>query len=80
LIAVVLDLIMPHLDGFEFLDRFRRRMRAAHAVIIWTVKDLSTYDQGACADAQAVVMKGSDGAAGLVRELDAFLPGRQASH
>jgi len=23
LIAVVLDLIMPHLDGFEFLDRFR---------------------------------------------------------
>jgi signal transduction histidine kinase/DNA-binding response OmpR family regulator len=82
LIAVVLDLIMPHLDGFEFLDRFRRTESGQRTpVIIWTVKDLSTHDQARLREtAQAVVMKGSDGGAGLVRELDAFLPRRQASH
>jgi signal transduction histidine kinase/DNA-binding response OmpR family regulator len=81
LIAVVLDLIMPHLDGFEFLDRFRRTEAGQRTpVIIWTVKDLTSYDQARLRKtAQAVVMKGSDGAAGLVRELDAFLPRRQAS-
>jgi CheY-like chemotaxis protein len=81
LIAVVLDLIMPQLDGFEFLDRFRRTEAGQRTpVIIWTVKDLTSYDQARLRKtAQAVVMKGSDGAAGLVRELDAFLPRRQAS-
>jgi signal transduction histidine kinase/DNA-binding response OmpR family regulator/HAMP domain-containing protein len=81
LIAVVLDLIMPHLDGFEFLDRFRQTESGQRTpVIIWTVKDLSTHDQARLRKtAQAVVMKGSDGAAGLVRELDAFLPRRQAT-
>jgi len=48
-------------------------------VIIWTVKDLSIYDQARLRKtAQAVVMKGSDGAAGLVRELDAFFLPRPA--
>jgi len=56
---VVLDLIMPHLDGFEFLDRFRRTDAGQRTpVIIWTVKDLTTHDQARLREtAQAVVMK-----------------------
>ena len=78
-LAVVLDLIMPRLDGFEFLERFRQTEAGQSTpVIVWTVKDLTTHDQARLREkAQAVVLKGSDGAAALVRELDAFLPRRQ---
>ncbi len=80
-VAVVLDLIMPRLDGFEFLERFRRTEAGQSTpVIIWTVKDLTTHDQARLREtAQAVVIKGNDGAAALVRELDAFLPRRQGA-
>ena len=81
LIAVVLDLIMPRLDGFEFLERFRRTESGRSTpVIVWTVKDLTKHDQARLREtAQAVVMKGNEGATALLRELDAFLPRRQAS-
>jgi CheY-like chemotaxis protein len=81
LIAVVLDLIMPEVDGFEFLERFRKTEAGQSTpVIVWTVKDLTDHDEARLRQtAQAVVMKGSDGAAALVRELDAVLPRRQAS-
>jgi signal transduction histidine kinase/DNA-binding response OmpR family regulator/HAMP domain-containing protein len=81
LIAVVLDLIMPHLDGFEFLERFRRTEAGRSTpVIVWTVKDLTKNDEARLREtAQAVVMKGNDGATALLRELDAFLPRRQVS-
>ena len=81
LIAVVLDLIMPRLDGFEFLERFRMTEAGRSTpVIVWTVKDLTKHDQARLRQtAQAVVMKGNNGAAALLRELDAFLPRRQVS-
>ncbi|MEA2659616.1 MAG: hypothetical protein QOF64_2212, partial [Candidatus Binatota bacterium] len=43
--AVVLDLLMPHMDGFEFLDRFRG-IPQCHGVpvIVWTNKDISAAD------------------------------------
>jgi CheY-like chemotaxis protein len=81
LIAVVLDLIMPGVDGFEFLERFRR-MEAGRStpVIIWTVKDLSAHDHARLRErAHAVVVKDGDSAATLVRELKAFLPQRAAA-
>jgi signal transduction histidine kinase/DNA-binding response OmpR family regulator len=80
LIAVILDLIMPGVDGFEFLERFRR-MEAGRStpVIIWTVKDLSAHDHARLRErAHAVVVKDGDSAATLVRELKAFLPQRAA--
>jgi CheY-like chemotaxis protein len=81
LLAVVLDLIMPRLDGFEFLERFRRTDAGQSTpVIVWTVKDLTRHDEERLRrTAQAVVMKGNDGATALIRELDAFLPRQPAS-
>jgi signal transduction histidine kinase/CheY-like chemotaxis protein len=58
--AVILDLSMPGMDGFEFLEHFRR-MPAGRGtpVIVWTVKDLTAADHGRLAAwAQAVVLKG----------------------
>jgi signal transduction histidine kinase/DNA-binding response OmpR family regulator len=75
-VAVVLDLIMPRLDGFEFLERFRRTEAGRRTpVIVWTVKDLSAHDHDRLREtAHAVVAKGGDGAVSLLRELNTFLP------
>jgi CheY-like chemotaxis protein len=72
--AVILDLSMPGMDGFEFLDRFRA-MPAGRGtpVIVWTVKDLSAADQDRlAASAQAVVRKG--GTERLLEELRIHVP------
>ena len=80
-VAVVLDLIMPRVDGFEFLERFRKMDAGRRTpVIVWTVKDLSAHDHARLRETvHAVVAKGSDGAASLLRELNAFLPRGQAA-
>jgi CheY-like chemotaxis protein len=67
--AVILDLGMPGMDGFEFLERFRA-MSAGRGtpVIIWTVRDLTADDHARlAASAQAVVLKGGTGR--LIEEL-----------
>ena len=44
-LAVVLDLVMPNLDGLEFLMRFRELAdNRSVPVIVWTMKDLSADD------------------------------------
>jgi PAS domain S-box-containing protein len=44
-LAVVLDLVMPNLDGLEFLMRFREAPdNRSVPVIVWTMKDLSGDD------------------------------------
>ena len=55
---------MPGMDGFEFLERFRRCPPAADTpVIVWTAKDLTADDHARlAASAQAVVLKGGHGA------------------
>ena len=46
--AVVLDLVMPGMDGVEFLDRFRRMPEHLRTpVLIWTMKDLDGRRAGA---------------------------------
>ena len=43
--AVVLDLLMPEMDGFEFLRIFRRtRAGRRTPVIVWTVEDLTAEE------------------------------------
>jgi signal transduction histidine kinase/DNA-binding response OmpR family regulator len=69
--AVVLDLLMPEMDGFEFLERFRRTPAGrATPVIVWTAKDLTDEDYGRlAASAQAVVRKSEGGTGTLIDEL-----------
>src|SRR5207237_809846 len=62
-VAVVLDLIMPRVDGFEFLERFRRTEAGRRTpVIVSTVKDLSAHDHARLREtAQGVVAKRGGG-------------------
>jgi PAS domain S-box-containing protein len=76
--AVVLDLLMPRMDGFQFLDRLRSSP-ATHRtpVLIWTVKDLSPEEQARLSrSAQAIVRKGHGTIPALLDDLRRFLPAR----
>jgi PAS domain S-box-containing protein len=78
--AVILDLLMPGMDGFQFLERFRRTgIGRRTPVIVWTAHDLTTEVLSRLrASAQAVVQK-SSGAEALLEELRAHvLPPRAA--
>jgi signal transduction histidine kinase/DNA-binding response OmpR family regulator/HAMP domain-containing protein len=76
--AVVLDLVMPGMSGFEFLERFRREPHGRLVpVLIWTVKDLGESElERLRSSAQAVVSKGEGGSGSVLAELAALL--RQA--
>ena len=77
--AIVLDLLMPGMSGFEFLDRLRRDPAVRRVpVIVWTGKDLSVDERAMLrASASAVVAKGATGGGSAVlAELAAFLPNR----
>jgi CheY-like chemotaxis protein len=78
-VAVVLDLMMPEMDGFEFLDRFRAIPRCRLVpVIVWTVKNLTAEEYGRLQETvQGVLSKGDGQVAGIVDELTAFLPVRE---
>ena len=69
LAAVILDLLMPGMDGFSFLERFRSLSNGlATPVIVWTGQDLTAADHARlAASAQAVVLKGGTGR--LIEEL-----------
>jgi CheY-like chemotaxis protein len=70
-LAVFLDLLMPSMSGFEFLDEFRRDVRnRAVPVIIWTAKDLGAGERAELREkAQVVVAKSGGGVEGLLHEL-----------
>ena len=74
-LAVVLDLMMPEMDGFEFLEKFRQIPQCRQVpVVVWTFKDLSTEEQARLRlSAQVVVQKGNVAAA-IVEELKLCLP------
>jgi signal transduction histidine kinase/DNA-binding response OmpR family regulator len=75
-LAMIVDLLMPGMNGFEFLERFRELPGSRHVpVIVWTIKDLSSAERATLRmSSQAVVPK--NGSAALMDELSSFLPAR----
>jgi PAS domain S-box-containing protein len=74
--AVVIDVIMPNMDGLAFLERFRAsEPHRQIPVMFWTVKDLSAEErQGLQSIVDLVVQKGVGDGSRLSAALQAFLP------
>jgi CheY-like chemotaxis protein len=74
--VIVLDLLMPHLDGFQFIDQLRSQPATQNTpVIVWSVKDLSGAEhRQLSASARSVLQKGQSGMDTLLRDLHQFLP------
>ena len=74
--AIVLDLVMPELDGFAFLEQLR--MRPEHRrlpVLVWTAKDLSADERARLTEAaQGIVPKTGDLGRGVVEALSSLVP------
>jgi CheY-like chemotaxis protein len=80
LAAIVLDLLMPGVDGFQFLERFREDAHGEQVpVIVWTSKDLTAAEWATLRlSTQSVVGKSRQDAS-LVDELRRCLAGVSAS-
>jgi PAS domain S-box-containing protein len=81
---VVLDLIMPHTSGFEFITHFRHLPKCAHVpIIVWTVKDVSSGELERLGESSSVfVSKSSGDADALLAEVERFVakPALEAWH
>jgi signal transduction histidine kinase/DNA-binding response OmpR family regulator len=73
--AIVLDLMMPGMNGFEFLDRLRRHPRGRDLpVIVWTEADVTPAQWRRLAGrAEGVVLK-REGLQSLLQELGRHVP------
>ena len=78
--VIVLDLLMPDMDGFEFLSRFRETSAGrAVPVVVWTGKDLTTEDRAKLRGfAQAVIPK-IGGASNLIAEIQSRISARRSN-
>jgi PAS domain S-box-containing protein len=78
--AVVLDLMMPEMNGFEFLKRFRKTPNGRRTpVIVWTGKDLTETERAALRSSVSSIAKKDKQANQLIQELNAILRTRSAS-
>jgi PAS domain S-box-containing protein len=73
--AIILDLIMPEMDGLAFLDKFRAAPdNRTIPVMVWTVKDLSTDERERLqATVSSIVQKGIQDGSRLAVALQSFL-------
>ncbi|MDB5100271.1 MAG: domain S-box protein [Cyanobacteria bacterium RYN_339] len=75
---IILDLMMPKMDGFEVLAWLRRQPHARHVpVVVVTARDLSADDRERLGEAQAVICKGELTEGLLVEELRTLAPRAQ---
>jgi CheY-like chemotaxis protein len=74
--VVIADLLMPHVDGFEFIARLRAVPGGRDIpILVWTVKDLDAGERRRLRGSAAVVVsKSAGGAQALVEELRRLLP------
>jgi CheY-like chemotaxis protein len=73
--AVVLDLVMPEMSGFEFLKRFRQTSNGRRTpVIVWTGKDLTDSEPAEIRSAASSITKKDEQAEELILELKDILP------
>jgi CheY-like chemotaxis protein len=75
--VIVLDLMMPEMDGFEFLVELRRHVAWREIpVLIITAKDLTADEQRRLnGDGARVLQKGAPALDELLREITRSLPG-----
>jgi CheY-like chemotaxis protein len=73
--AIVLDLELPKIDGFEFLRLFRQTVAGARTpVIVWTARDLRSAEiQELLSSTQAVIAKGDGSTATIVTHLRRYV-------
>jgi signal transduction histidine kinase/CheY-like chemotaxis protein len=73
--AVVLDLVMPGIDGFEFLTRFRELSSCQKTpVVVWTSKDITVEDRERLKNsAQSITPKARLGIDAVLRELEHYV-------
>ena len=70
---VIVDLLMPGVDGFEFVSRFRATPACHHVpIIVWTVKDLDVDERRRLR--AAVISKSRGGSDTLIEQLRRLLP------
>jgi protein-histidine pros-kinase len=74
--VIVLDLLMPGMDGFGFLDRFRRLESGREAiVIVWTAADLSEQDRRRLeSSVQSIVLKAPGDTDDLLEGIRRLIP------
>jgi CheY-like chemotaxis protein len=80
-VAVIVDLIMPEMDGFAFLERFRALPENDRIpAMVWTIKDLSAEERRDLERAvSAVVQKGVEDGSRLSVALRALLSSRDST-
>jgi CheY-like chemotaxis protein len=74
--AIILDLLMPEFDGFQFLRALRAMENGRRVpVIVWSVKELTSIElERLKSSARAVVEKGTGSTDALLRELQQLVP------
>jgi CheY-like chemotaxis protein len=73
--VVIADLLMPDVDGFEFVTRFRAmRVSVGVPIVVWTGKDLNADDRRRLQPSiTGLVSKNAGGSRALVEELQRLL-------
>jgi signal transduction histidine kinase/DNA-binding response OmpR family regulator/flagellin-specific chaperone FliS len=72
---IILDLMMPKMDGFEFLDQVRHQPRAANtSIIVVTAKDLTSEDlERLNGGVERIIQKGDHEMNNIIDEIKRYI-------